>query len=73
MPQQTLCLTVAPDFILPYGALRMMEYLKTGRVDTLSSQERVVLTLMTGKANTSLTQREAGEPGRHQQSPCTVM
>ncbi|UUM22243.1 NACHT domain-containing protein [Mycoavidus sp. SF9855] len=49
-----------------YGARRVMDYLKTGRADTLtlSSQERVVLALMTGKANTRLTQREAGEPGR---------
>lgn len=47
-----------------YGARRVMDYLKTGRADTLSSQERVVLALMTGKANTRLTKREAGEPGR---------
>ncbi len=47
-----------------YGARRVMEYLKKGNVDTLSFQELVVFTLMTGEANTRLTQCKVGEQGK---------
>ncbi|MCX8567212.1 MAG: AAA domain [Glomeribacter sp. 1016415] len=44
-----------------YGARRVMDYLKAGRADTLSAQERVVFALMTGTANKRLSQPKAGE------------
>ncbi len=40
------------------GAQRMMEYLGAGKVDKLSSQERVVFALMAGEANKRLTQHK---------------
>ncbi|BBE10125.1 Adenylate kinase [Mycoavidus cysteinexigens] len=47
-----------------YGARRVMDYLKTGGVDMLSSQERVILALMMGEANARLSQPKADESGR---------
>lgn len=43
-----------------YGARRVMEYLKSGTVDTLSAQERVIYALIKGKANARLTQPKEG-------------
>ncbi len=47
-----------------YGACRLMEYLKTGKVDKLSYQEQVVFALMTGETNKRLTQPKMTESGR---------
>ncbi|KAG0316016.1 hypothetical protein BGZ97_007558 [Linnemannia gamsii] len=47
-----------------YGARRVMDYLKTGGVDMLSSQERVILALMMGEASTRLSQPKAGRSSR---------
>ncbi|KAG0284951.1 hypothetical protein BGZ96_010731 [Linnemannia gamsii] len=55
-----------------YGARRVMDYLKTGGVDMLSSQERVILALMTGEANARLSQPKAGESGRSLQGGWSV-
>ncbi len=46
------------------GALRLMEYLQAGKVDTLSTQERVVVALMTGTANERLSHAKKVESGR---------
>ncbi len=55
-----------------YGARRVMDYLKTGGVDMLSSQERVILALMMGEASTRLSQPKAGESGRSSQGGWSV-
>ncbi len=55
-----------------YGARRVMDYLKTGGVDMLSSQERVILALMMGEASTRLSQPKAGESGQSSQGGWSV-
>ncbi len=52
------------ETLAEHGARRVMDYLKAGRADTLSAQERVVLALIAGKANARLTQPKATESGR---------
>ncbi len=54
-----------------YGARRVMSYLKTGQVGTLSSQEQIVIALMTGEANTHLTQLK-GTQSKQPKKPWSV-